>query len=155
MMRRIWLFSSAALLAAFAQKYSGPRPEKPDLPYIKHADHLVATEAATAKQSASKNQTLYVIEGANSPAKTPLALPVFLLLADKLDPQRLGLYRLETKENHRDMTVAANERPEAIRLEVKRLDGNVYWIEVGDGLDPGEYALIPEGSAQAFCFAVF
>ena len=91
MMRRILLLVSAATLAAFAQKYNGPRPDKPDLIYIKHADHLVATEVVTAREEKKKNETIYDIDGANSSARTPLVLPVFLLLADKLNPDRLGL----------------------------------------------------------------
>jgi hypothetical protein len=154
-MRRIWLFLSAALVAAFAQKYTGPRPDKPDLIYIKHGDRLVATEAVTAKQEKKKDQTFYTVEGANSSTKTPLALPVFLLLADKLNPNRLGLYRMDSSEGHRAVVLGVGQSSEAIRLEIKRLDGNLYWIEVGDGLEPGEYAISPEGSNQAFCFQVF
>ena len=155
MMRRILLFVSAATLAAFAQKYNGPRPDKPDLIYIKHADHLVATEVVTAREEKKKNETIYDIDGANSSARTPLVLPVFLLLADKLNPDRLGLYRLESKGGHREVCLSTGKAAGAIRLEVKHLDGNLYWIEVDDTLDPGEYALSPEGSNQAFCFEVF
>ena len=155
MMRRTLLLMSAVMLWAFAQKYTGPRPEKPDLPYIKHADHLIATEPVTAKEERKKNQTVYIVDGAASSAKTPLAIPIFLLLADKLNPDRLGLYRLESKEGHREIVFTAGKQPEAIRIEVKRLEGNLYWIEAGDGLDPGEYALSPEGSTQTFCFQVF
>ena len=36
--------------ALFGQKYKGPQPEKPDLPYLVHADNLVATEASEAKE---------------------------------------------------------------------------------------------------------
>ena len=155
MLRRILLLSSAAMLAAFGQKYTGPRPPKPDLPYIKHADHLVPTEDVMAKEAKTKNQSIFTMEGASSSAKTPLALPVFLLLADKLNPGRLGLYRLEVKDGHREVAATAGKQPEPIRIEVRHLDGNLYWIEVGDSLDPGEYALSPEGSNQAFCFQVF
>jgi hypothetical protein len=155
MLRRILLLSSAALLAAFGQKYDGPRPPKPDLPYIKHADHLVATEAVMAKEEKRTNETVYTMEGANSSTKTPLALPVFLILSDKLDPDRFGLYRLESKDGHREVVFNDKKQPEAIRIQVKRLEGNLYRIEVGDGLDPGEYALSPEGSNRAFCFQIF
>jgi hypothetical protein len=155
MMRRILLLSSAAVLAAFGQKYDGPRPSKPDLPYIKHADHLVATEAVTPKAEKKNTETVYTMVGGSSSAKTPLALPVFLVLTDKLVPERLGLYRLQVKDGHRELALTGNKEPEAIRIEVKRLDGKLYWIEVGDSLDPGEYALSPEGSTQAFCFQVF
>jgi hypothetical protein len=155
MMRRIVLLSSVTALAAFGQKYDGPRPTRSDLPYIRHADHLVATEAVAAKEEHKKNETIYIMEGANSTAKTPLAMPVFVLLADKLTPERLGLYRLESKGGHREVVFDAKKPPEAIRIEVKHLDGKLYLLAVGDGLDPGEYALSAEGSNQAFCFQVF
>ena len=90
MMRRILVLSSAAMLAAFGQKYTGPRPPQPDLPYIKHADHLVPTESVIAKEEKKKNQSIFTMEGASSSARTPLALPVFLLLADKLAPDHFG-----------------------------------------------------------------
>ncbi len=155
MMRRILLLLSAVALAAFAQKYTGPRPPQPDLLYIKHADHLVATEAVTAKEEKRTDETIYILDGASSSARTPLALPVFLLLANKLNPDSLGLYRLETREGHREVTLTAKQKAAGILLEVKHLDGNLYWIETGDSLDPGEYAISPEGSTQAFCFTVF
>ena len=155
MMRRVVLLWSVAVLAAYGQKYDGPRPAKPDLPYLKHADHLVATEAVTAREDKKNDATVYTMEGANSTAKTPMPMPVFLLLADKINPDRLGLYRLESKDGHREIVFNARKPPDAIRIEVKHLDGKLYWIEVGDGLDPGEYALSPEGSSQAFCFQVF
>jgi hypothetical protein len=39
----------AAALTVSAQKYDGPRPPKPDLPYLKHASNLVPTEAGEAQ----------------------------------------------------------------------------------------------------------
>ena len=56
MMRRIVLLLSAAALAAFAQKYDGPRPPKPDLPYLKHASELVPTEAGTGQRREAKER---------------------------------------------------------------------------------------------------
>jgi len=38
---------------------------------------------------------------------------------------------------------------------VTRLDSDLYRIEVGESLEPGEYSLSPEGSSQVFCFQVF
>ena len=46
---RLAVFFVAAF-AALAQKYSGPAPEKEDLPYLVQADNLVPTEAATAQE---------------------------------------------------------------------------------------------------------
>jgi len=156
MIRRILPLFLAAVCAAFAQKYDGPRPAKPDLPYLKHADNLVATEASQAvEQKQKKDDVLYVVEGANSPARTPLASPIFLFQADKLSPDKLGLYKLDVKGNHREILFGPKKQPRPIRIDVTRLDGNLYKIEVGESLDPGEYSLSPEGSNQVFCFQVY
>jgi hypothetical protein len=40
-------------------------------------------------------------------------------------------------------------------MEVTRLDGGLYKIEVDESLEKGEYSLTPEGSNQVFCFQVF
>jgi len=152
-MRWILLLLSAVVPPAFAQTYTGPRPAKPDLPYIRHADHLVPTEAVMAKEEKKRNEALYTIEGAVSSARTPLVLPVFVLLADKLNPDSLGLYRLETKGGRREVEVGRSNA--AIPLEVRNLGGKLYSIETDDALDPGEYALSPQGTDQVFCFQVF
>ena len=47
------------------------------------------------------------------------------------------------------------KQPKPIRIEVSRLDKDLYRIEVNDSLEPGEYSLTPEGSNQVFCFQVF
>ena len=156
MIRRILPLLLAAVCAASAQKYNGPRPPKPDLPYLKHADNLIATEASKAtEEKQKKDDVLYVVEGANSPARTPLASPVFLMMADQLSPDKLGLYHLDVKGNHREILFGPKKQPRAIRLDVKRVEGNLYRIEVDESLDPGEYSLSPEGSNQVFCFQVY
>jgi hypothetical protein len=156
MLRRILPLLVAAVFAASAQqKYDGPRPPKPDLPYLKHANNLLPTEAAMAKEEKKKDDTLYVIEGAASPAKTPLASPIFLIQAEKLVPDRLGLYKLDSKSGHREILFGPKKSPKPIRIEVSRLAGNLYRIEVDESLDPGEYSLSPEGSNQVFCFQVY
>lgn len=142
-------------VAAFSQKYDGPRPPKPDVPYLKHASTLVPTESAEAKEEKQKNDTLYVIEGANSPARTPLAAPIFLFQADKIVPAKLGLYKLDVKGGHREILFGARKSPKPIIITVTHLDGNLYRIEADESLEPGEYSLSPEGSNQVFCFAVF
>src|SRR5580704_3174261 len=103
MLLRILPLVFAAVFAASGQKYNGPVPPKPDLPYLKHAGDLIPTEATEAKEDKKKDEILYTIEGANSPVKTPLASPIFLLQADKLVPERLGLYKLEIKSGHREV----------------------------------------------------
>jgi hypothetical protein len=156
MIRRILPLLVAAVCAAFAQKYDGPRPPKPDLPYLKHADNLIPTEASKAtEEKQKKDDILYVVEGASSPARTPLASPIFLMQSDQLSPDKLGLYRLDVKGDHREILFGPKKQPRPIRLDVKRVDGNLYRIEVDESLDPGEYSLSPEGSNQVFCFQVY
>jgi len=58
--------------SAAADKYTGPVPPKPDIPYLLHASTLVETEVADARQEGKKNDT-FVIAAASSPARTPLA----------------------------------------------------------------------------------
>lgn len=153
---RILTLVAAAALAAAAQKYDGPKPTKPDLPYLKHGDSLVATEAAAAKEEHKKDDVLYTVAGASSTVKTPLSAPVFVFLSDKLVPDRLQLYRLEAKGGQREILFAHKSPPKAYRLEVTRLSpDNIYKLEVNDDLEPGEYVLSPEGSNQVFCFQVY
>jgi len=45
----IWLVVAFGIVASAADKYNGPRPPKPDLPYLVHADHLIPTEAGQAR----------------------------------------------------------------------------------------------------------
>jgi hypothetical protein len=156
MMRRILPLLAAAVCMASAQKYDGPVPPKPDLPYLKHASNLLPTEDAEAKeQKGKKDDVTYIIAGASSSARTPLASPIFLMQADKIVPDRLGLYKLETKGDHREIVFSEKRPPKPIRIEVNRLGANIYKIEVDESLEPGEYSLSPEGSNRVFCFQVF
>jgi len=156
MIRRILpLLLAVACAAPGQQKYSGPRPPKPDLPYLKHAENLVPLEAGTATEEKKKDDILYVIEGAASTAKTPLASPIFLIEVDKLNPDRLGLYKLEVRNGRREILFGPKKQPSPIRIEVNRLADKLYKIEVGDSLEAGEYSLSPEQSNQVFCFKVY
>ena len=140
-----------------AQKYDGPRPPKPDLPYLKHATNLVPTEASEAKEEkGKKDEVTYAIPGAASSARTPLASPIFLLQSEKLNAQSLQLYRLESRNGRREITASPKKPMKPIRVDVTRLDSaGLYRLEVTDSLEPGEYSLSPEGSNQVFCFTVF
>jgi hypothetical protein len=142
---------------ALAQRYSGPKPPKPDLPYLKHADNLVPVEAGEAKEEKGKGDEItYVIAGPASPAKTPLASPIFLMISQKLPADRLQLYRLESRSGRRELTVSPKKPGKAIRVAVSRLNPEgLYKIEVEESLEPGEYSLSPTDSNQVFCFAVF
>jgi hypothetical protein len=154
---RLLAVASLVAVALFAQKYAGPRPPKPDVPFLLHADNLVATEVSEAKETQKKNDILYTVAGPNSPVKTPLASPVFLLHAEKLDASRVQLYRLDSRNNQREILFRkgrGSARP--IRLSLTRLSSdNLYRIEVDESLENGEYSLTPEGSNQVFCFQVY
>jgi hypothetical protein len=156
MLRPIVCLVSVAVCAALAQKYDGPRPPKPDLPYLKHGSTLVPTEAVTAKEEKKKEDTNYVIDGANSTAKTPLASPILLMQAASVQPDKLQLFKVDIKSGHREIFFGAKKRPPAIRIVVTKLSTDGVWkIEVDESLEPGEYILTPEGSNQVFCFQVF
>jgi hypothetical protein len=145
--------------AAFAEKYSGPKPPKPDVPYLVHADNLVETESLEAKEQKGRKDTItYVISGANSTAKTPLASPTFLIQSQNVAADKLQLFRVESKNGQREVLFSKKGKQSAqpIILNVTPLGtGNLFRIEVDQSLNPGEYALTPEGSNQVFCFAVF
>ena len=155
-MRPVWIVPLCALALLAQEKYSGPRPPKPDIPYLLHADSLVSTEVAEAKEEPRKDDILYVIAGATSPARTPLASPVLLVQTEKLEPGRLQLYKLDSKNGRREILFRkkrSNVRP--VRVEVSRLADNLYRMEVNQTLENGEYSLTPEGSNQVFCFTVY
>jgi hypothetical protein len=140
----------ALAAAALAQKYDGLRPPKKDLPYLKQAASLIPTEAVEAAQEGKKDDVTYVIPGAASPVVTPLAEPVFLIQAEKIVPESIELYKLDPKSGRRELV---RRRAHALLLEVTRLTPDGVWkIEVDESLEPGEYALSPKASNQAFCF---
>lgn len=145
-------------LALAAPGYKGPRPPRADVPYLLHASRLVETETAEAREDKRKDDTAYVIEGAASPARTPLAEPIFLLETQKLQADRLELYKLEVRNGRREAVFSAKKRKDSqrpIRVSVTRLDQNLYRIEAAAGLENGEYSLTPAGSNQVFCFQVY
>ena len=148
-------FAASAQKPSSAQKYNGPVPPKPDLPYLKHASNLVPTEAVDVKEDQKKDEITYIIPGPTSSARTPLATPIFLFQSDKIVPGRLGLYKLESKNGRRQIVASPKKPLEPIRIVVTHLSGNLYRIEVDDSIEAGEYALTPEGRDLAFCFQVF
>lgn len=143
--------------ALAADRYNGPRPPKPDLLYLVHADNLVPTEAVEAHQDSKKDDTIYTIPGASSSARTPLAEPIFLVQADEVLPDRLELYRLDVKNGHREVTTSKRRRggSKALHLSVTKLDGKLYRVEADELLDDGEYAISVFDSNKAFCFQVY
>jgi hypothetical protein len=155
MFRRLAPLLFTALCAASAQAtYDGPRPPKPDVPYLKHASNLVATEPGEAKEQKVKNDTMYVVEGTASKVETPLASPIFIFQSDKIAAEKFGLYKFDIKGGHREIVFGPKKQPKGIRLEVTRLEKGLYKLEVGESLEAGEYSLSPEGSNQVFCFRV-
>jgi hypothetical protein len=147
-------------LAALAQKYSGPVPEKDDLPYIVQADSLIPTEAATAKaqKGKKKDETLYTIDRAASSARTPLASPIFLIKVKDLVPEKLELYKLDVKNGHREITIPTGKHsrgPEPLRMDVKKVGESLVRLEVAVSLPNGQYSISPQGSDDVFCFEVF
>lgn len=160
MLRTLAVFTLLVLpgLAPGAEKYSGPRPPKPDLPYLLHADNLVATETGVAKAETRKDYEYAVLDGATSPVKTPLAEPIFIIQSDKLAVSKLAAYKLEVKNGKREVVVG-HKNPKNVskplHLNVTRLDDNLYRVELDQPLENGEYALSPEGSNDTFSFQVY
>jgi hypothetical protein len=147
----------AVAFAASAQKYTGPLPPKSDVPYLKHADNLVATEVLDAKEEKGKKDDItYAIAGASSSARTPLASPILLMQVDKVAVAKLALYKLESRNGRREITFSPKKPPKAIRVDLTHLNSDkLYRLEVNESLEPGEYALSAEGSNQVFCFQVY
>jgi hypothetical protein len=149
---------ASAGFASAQDKYTGPKPPKPDVLYLVHADNLIPTEVTEAKGESHKNETVYSIPGASSPARTPLAEPIFIIEADKISPQALELYRAEVKGGRREVAMV-NKRtrssPKALRLTVTRLERGLYRVEVDDTIENGQYAISPNGSNTVFCFEVY
>jgi hypothetical protein len=149
-------FALAGCLAA-ADKYAGPVPAKPDLPYLLHASSLVETEVADARQEGKKTDT-FIISGASSPARTPLAEPIFIVDARNIQPESIELYRLDVKGGNREVSLSGNRRrggSKALHLAVKPLGGHLFRVEVDEALDNGEYALSPAGDNRAYCFEIY
>src|SRR5262245_62131111 len=93
-----------------AQKYNGPRPPKQDVLYLLHASKLVETEVAEAKEEKRKDDSIYVVDGATSSAKTPMAEPIFLIDSKTIVADRLQLYRLESKAGKREIVISGKRR---------------------------------------------
>ena len=99
----------------------------------------------------------YVIDGATSPAATPLASPMFLIRAEQLVPDKLEIYKLESKNGHREVLFQRKKKQTArpIHRNVTRLGENLYRIDVEEALENGEYSITPSESNQVFCFRVY
>ncbi len=153
-MQRLAVLLMLSLAALAAEKYDGPRPPKPDVAYLVHADNLIPTEALDAKDESG----LYTVPGASSTARTPLAEPIFLIESDKILPERLELYRWEVKGGRRELATGKGKRKGSARplhLSVNKVDGRLYRVEASEPLENGEYSLSPNDSDKVFCFEVY
>jgi len=154
--RRFFLATILLSASMLADEYKGPRPPKADIPYLLHADSLIQTEVTEAKQETQKKTAVYTIPGAASPARTPLAEPIFLIQQNRIDPGTLELWRLEVRNGQRvvSVTSGSHRRGSAgpFHLTVTKVADGLFRIEVEDVLENGEYSLSPTGSNVAFCF---
>ena len=163
----VTLLGMALVLAASAsaqapKKYTGPRPPKQDQPYLLHASNLTPLETSTAVEEKRKDDNANIVKGTSSPARTPLAEPIFLLDAAKLVPEKLELYRVSvSKAGNREVAFPNNPKkskdaPKPVRLSVTKLDGgSLFKLEATEALENGSYCLSPTGSADVFCFDVY
>ncbi len=152
------LLAAASALPGADEKYSGPRPPQPDVPYLMHADNLIETEALVAKEEDKGKDTLAWVPGTSSPVRTPLAEPIFLIDAQKIVPDKLELYKFDVKRDRREVVFPkkqGRDAPRSIRLMVTQLEGKLYRIEADETLENGEYVLSPDGSDQVFAFQVY
>jgi len=133
-----------------------PDPPKKDIPYIIHAEQLLEVETGEVKEETRKDEQLYVIPGAAATVKTPLAGPEFLFLSESIPPDKLQLYKLESRSGRREVVVMRKKKPVArpIRLTIFRIHEALFKIRVNESLEPGQYSLSPDGSNAVFCFAV-
>jgi len=156
-MRYVFSILLLATLAIGADDYTGPRPPKPDVPYLVHASNLVPTEATEATQEGKKDDTTYSVPGAASPARTPLAEPIFLLRTEKIKADTLELYRFEVKNGRRQVTMSRkrSDKSGPFHLSVTKLDKDLYRVEADEALENGEYSLSPSGSNAVFCFQIY
>jgi hypothetical protein len=154
MRRALTLFVlSIGLLAQ--TKYTGAKPDKKDVPYLVHAATLVQTEIVHSTPKEDGGHTVWSLPGESSLAKTPLALPIFLIDAGTLAPLKLRLYAFEPKNGRRELTLGRDVDADPILLTVANVSGTLFRIELVNEVPNGEYGLTIPGSNQFFCFSVF
>ena len=155
MLRPLVCFIAAACALTGADEYSGPKPPKPDIPYLLHADNLVETEVAQATETHSKNELTFTVPGASSPVKTPLAEPIFIMQSKQLSPDTMQVFKFSVVNGNRVVMIGKKHHTDApVHISVKNLGEGLYRIQVSDTLENGEYSLSPSGSNAAFCFSI-
>lgn len=148
----------ALIIPAHADDYDGPKPAKPDIPYLVQASQAIETEVQEAKEEKRKEGTVFVIPGAASPVKTPMAEPLFIFRSSALPADGLQLFRLTVSGANREVfggDKKGKHGAKPLKLTVKQVGDRLYRIEAYESLEPGEYSLSPNASNQAFCFAVY
>ena len=156
-LRRLLALGLAAGLGlpAWTADYTGPRPPMKDLLYLVHAENLIPTETGQAAQDSKRNDTVYSVQGAASPARTPLAEPIFIIQSDKISPDSLELYKFDVKGGRREVSVSRKRNNKPLYLSVTKLERGLYRVEAAEVLEDGEYVITPSGSNQVFCFQVY
>jgi hypothetical protein len=156
-MKSVIAFLACAALAAAQSKYTGPKPEKVDIPYLKHASKLIPLEVNEAKEEMRKDQQWAIVKGSSSNVRTPLAEPFFIMEQAKINASVFELYRVEPKNGQRELMIGTKKKGGAkpLKIMVSPLGERLYRIDVNDTLDNGEYCLSPQGSNQVFCFQVY
>ena len=147
-----------ALLLAAQRRYEGPRPEKPDLPYLLHAQNLVETEPGEAQQTTDKRFTVYTVAGATSSARTPVPEPIFLFRSERINADRLSLYKMTVEKGSRIIRFPdrpGKNTPKPVYLMVTPLEKGLFKVEVNEPIEDGEYCLTPEGVNTVFCFTTY
>jgi hypothetical protein len=160
----IRVLAVTAAVAVFApvahaqSKYDGPRPEKADLPYLLHARTLLETEAGEAQMTTEKNNTVYTLAGTTSKARTPLPEPIFILKSERLNADRLSLYKMTVDKGNRVIRFPerpGKNTPKPVFLMVTALDKGLFRVEVNEPIGEGEFCLTPEGENSVFCFTTY
>ena len=150
-------FALAAALPA-QSRYDGPRPEKADLPYLLHARTLVETEPGEAVMSTDKRFTVYTVAGAASAVKTPVPEPIFLFKSERINADRLSLYKMTVERGSRVIRFPerpGKNTPKPVFLMVTPLEKGLFKVEVNEPIEDGEYCLTPDGENIVFCFTTY
>jgi hypothetical protein len=155
----LMLAALTGVMAQSSKKYTGPRPPKPDVPFLLHASNLIPTEESEATEEKRKDNTANLILGATSPVRTPLAEPIFLIETRQLDATKIELFQMTVKNGKREVVFGskANKDDEKKRKRVlaTRLEPGLFRIEASQILENGEYCLSPTDSQKVFCFQIY
>lgn len=157
-MRTLAFLLVLALPLVAQRGYDGPRPEKADLPYILHATTLLPTETGAATQTEEKKNTIYTVAGATSSARTPVPEPIFLFKSERLNPDRLSLYRMTVEKGNRILRFPerpGKNSPKPVFLMVSPLEKGLFKVEVNEPIGEGEFCLSPDGENTVFCFTTY